>query len=820
MRLTDPAPVTVIEPPIADDQPDIVSFTGQRGERLHIRRVNYNVMRVSVYPNGEPRNPRTWMIQNREQPVPREGNLRDSLQFSGDWDTSLMQPDADHFVYSVGEIKVRIDPRTFQLQWLGEQDRVFAADIERGAYTYDRASKSIMHTMQRREGEHYYGFGEVAGPLDKAGMRIRMSPVDALGYNAETTDPLYKHFPFYITFIPEHHIFYGLLYDNFSPTTFDMGKEIDYTRRSRTRSYQAEDGDLDYYLIYGGDEMNIVIWMLSLLVGKAALPPRWSLGYLGSTMRYTEAPDAQDQLAQFAALCREHDIPCDMFHLSSGYTTDAEGRRNVFTWNRSRIPDPAGMFETFHKAGIKVAPNVKPHLLTTHPDYAEVARIGGFIKNAPDSPHPDAPAVSQFWSGGAGTTAAGSLIDFTSDAGYTWWKRKITETLLAYGADAIWNDNNEFQIDDSEAICNGFGHPINIGQMRPVQTLLMARASYEALQAFRPDEPPFVISRSGGIGIQRYAQTWSGDNESSWHSLKWNIPMGLGLSLSGQPNTGHDVGGFYGAAPDPELFIRWVQNGVFHPRFCIHSWNTDGTVNEPWMYPDALPYIREAIRLRYMLIPYLYDYLIIAAENLTPIIRPLTVASPYDSDSRMHSQSFDFMVGDFLLVASVFEPGARTRKVYLPAGSWWCDFYTGEWFQGGQTVTVDAPLEYVPLFARERAFIPTGKVMHSIGEQPDDLRRVFVFPPPDADRHSQSIYQEYKPANPALVSYRLDGYSDDATPMALSISTARKAQALPHPFSEIEFVFPPGETRPIIGGEPMEDLMLWGKPRRRVRIKI
>ncbi|MGL4369913.1 MAG: TIM-barrel domain-containing protein, partial [Spirochaetota bacterium] len=112
-----------------------------------------------------------------------------------------------------------------------------------------------------------------------------------------------------------------------------------------------------------------------------------------------------------------------------------------------------------------------------------------------------------------------------------------------------------------------------------------------------------LITRSGCAGIQRYAQTWTGDNFTSWSSLKYNIPMGLSLSLSNVPNIGHDVGGFFGFKPDPELFIRWVQNGVMHPRFTIHSWHLDKTVNEPWMFADALPAIRDAIRFRYRMIP-------------------------------------------------------------------------------------------------------------------------------------------------------------------------------------------------------------------------
>lgn len=129
--------------------------------------------------------------------------------------------------------------------------------------------------------------------------------------------------------------------------------------------------------------------------------------------------------------------------------------------------------------------------------------------------------------------------------------------------------------------------------------LLMMRASLEAQQRFAPEKRPYLISRSGCAGMQRYVQTWSGDNRTNWDTLRYNIRMGLGMSLSGLFNVGHDVGGFSGDKPDAELFVRWVQNGVMHPRFTIHSWNDDHTVNEPWMYPGVTPAIRGAIELRY-----------------------------------------------------------------------------------------------------------------------------------------------------------------------------------------------------------------------------
>ena len=778
MRLTSLKHVTVAEP---NAHP--LELLGARGERVRLAILDHDLVRVQLLPDGAPRLNRTWMIVNRDGTMPRAGRCRDDLAPFALPPFALTR-EAERILIrtQVLQIELTLDP--FALNWSDAQGNAFASDCATRAYAYDRAGQSVLHYLEHRPTDLYFGLGERAGELNHAGKHFRMLNLDAINYNAEKTDPLYKHFPFYITFDPDTQIAYGILYDNLATTTFDLGGEID-NYHGRFRTYRAEAGDLDYYMIYG-PSIRAVVEKLSALIGRMILPPRWSLGYLGSTMSYTEAPDAHAQLQRFVALCAEHQIPCDGFHLSSGYTTDADNRRNVFTWNRERIPEPRTMVENFTRAGIKLAPNIKPALLSTHPRYAEVAALGGFIRQA-DS---DAPEVVTFWGG------EGSYIDFTSDAGFNWWKQNVREQLLAYGIASTWNDNNEFEIWDDAARCAGFGEPLPIGLARPVQTLLMARASFEAQTEFRPDERPYLISRSGCPGIQRYAQTWSGDNFTSWNTLKFNIPMGLGISLSGAPNTGHDVGGFGGDAPSPELFVRWVQNGVFHPRFTIHSWHWDGSVNEPWMYPDVLPIIRAWIEFRYRLIPYLYSLMFEAAETGHPIIRPMVYEFP--DDPNCQATSFDFMLGTNLLIATVLQNEARRRPVYLPRATAWCDWYTGGWHTAGGVVSADAPLERVPLFVRANGIVPMGKVMRHIGAERDDVRQVFVFPHPVAGHSTFALIEDdgislgYQRGEITRVALHTD-----ATPAQVVLGAEAHGNfALP--YSTLEFILPPHDTRRII----------------------
>ena len=167
----------------------------------------------------------------------------------------------------------------------------------------------------------------------------------------------------------------------------------------------------------------------------------------------------------------------------------------------------------FADAGMKVVANVKPCLLDDHPRYGEVAAEGCFIAGGADR----APLKSQFWDG------EGAHVDFTHPAGVAWWKESLTREVLDAGVDAGWNDNNEYGLWDDEATCAGFGEPTPLALMRPVQALLMTRATREAQLAARPHVRPFTVTRAGGPGLQRYAQTWSGDNTTSWASLKWKF---------------------------------------------------------------------------------------------------------------------------------------------------------------------------------------------------------------------------------------------------------------------------------------------------------
>lgn len=730
---------------------------------------------------------RTWLVAPGMEDVSCEG--RDRLDISPfSLPKFKYKINNNKFVLETNRMKLIVNLDGFKINWFARENNEWisiAKDRKTQSYNYEgNLGKGIFHYMERNLEEQYFGLGEKAGKVDRHGRRYRMLNVDPMGYDAETSDPLYKHIPFYITRSTNNEISYGLFYDNLSTSTFEMGSELD-NYHGYYRYYQGEDGDLDYYMILG-PKINDVVKKFSWLTGKTIFQPKWCIGYSGSTMSYTDAPNAQEQLQKFIKDCKEQDIPCDSFQLSSGYTSIGN-KRYVFNWNKAKVPTPKEMSESFHENGLKLCANIKPCLLLDHPKFEELKERNMFVMNRENK----GPEIAQFWDD------LGAYLDFTNPNTYKWWKNNIKEQLLEYGIDSTWNDNNEYEIWDNEAKVNGFGESINIGMIRPIQPLLMMKASYEAQKEYNPSIRPYLISRSGCPGMQRYVQTWSGDNRTSWKTLKYNIKMGIGLSLSGIYNLGHDVGGFAGPAPEPELLVRWVQNGIFHPRFTIHSWNEDGTVNEPWMYPEVTKYIRKLIKFRTRITPYLYNLLYRAHEYYEPMIRPTFYN--FEDDEKTFEENDDFMLGESLLVASVVEKGKLERKVYLPKyEQGWYDFHTEKWYEGGQEVILSAPFDYTPLLAKAGSIIPINDPDITFETKSRDERGFMLFP----NREEGETFFELYEDDGITMDYTSGCYTKininmKTTKEKLDITINKKGK-YKLPYDDVRIYLPKHEARNII----------------------
>ncbi|CAJ1229874.1 alpha-glucosidase [Levilactobacillus zymae] len=625
----------------------------------------------------------------------------------------------DGYTVNNGKYTLHIHADPFYFEIIDENGHVVHKDLAKRSFVQDNLGRSF-HYSSMGDHDKFYGFGEKSGKLNKFKRRMRMHNTDSLGWNAKKSDPLYKMIPFYIDFDTQANLASGLFYNNMYDSVFDM--DCEHSNYWLRYSYfQCDGGDLDVFFI-GGPTIKKVVEHYTDLTGKTAMMPLPSLGYMGSTMFYTELDEhSDDAILDFVDTCKKNGIPCDGFFLSSGYTSGEDGKRYVFNWNKKRFPDPAKFVAELKKRGVLLAPNIKPGILTTNPITPEFQQKNAYVKTADGT----ADEIDQYWGGPA------HFVDFTSPNGRDAWGQKIIDALASIGITSLWNDNNEFEINDDSATVDADGVHQTIGAVKPIMSTLMAKTGINALKQYDPNVRPYSINRAGFAGIQRYAQTWAGDNYTSWTNVKYNIPTILGMGLSGVANQGCDIGGFDGPLPEPELFVRWVQNGIFQPRFSIHSCNNDNTVTEPWTYPAYTKYIRAAIKLRYTLVPYFYSLLYEASTKGSPIMRPLVYE--FQDDPKVAEESFEFMLGSSLLVANVVDKGQTEKDVYLPAGCRWLDLKTAQYYDGGQTITVPVDLGSIPMFLRTGSIVPRSFGIDNLHNDVIDHLNVLVEASQDVD---------------------------------------------------------------------------------------
>lgn len=372
--------------------------------------------------------------------------------------------------------------------------------------------------------------------------------------------------------------------------------------------------------------------------------------------------------------------------------------------------------------GINVIPNLKPGILKNHPCISLFEKNDVFIK----TPDGSGDYYGRWWGG------EGRFFDFTGEKGRNTWKELLKKNVLELGAKTVWNDNCEMDgVEDRDAQCDFEGEKGTMAELKILHSNLMAYVGKQALAEVYPGERPYIINRAGFAGIQRYAQVWGGDNLTDWRTVKFNIATILGMGLSGCANMGCDIGGFAGGAPEGELLLRWIQSGIFQPRFCLNSANDDNTVTQPWMYEENNDHIRAAYALRYRMLPYLYSLMYEANQDGMPAMRPIFLEFP-DDPACYSDENLTFMFGPAVLVANVVEKDARTRKVYLPAGTTWYDMNDHlRAYAGGQTIEVPVDLGSIPMFLRGSGVFVTSEDVKHI--ESDTLRHLDLLIAAEAD---------------------------------------------------------------------------------------
>lgn len=610
------------------------------------------------------------------------------------------------------EMKVVFDLNLGTVRFITTAGIIFCADAEPVAtdQTTTTGAKTIAPD------EHFYGFGERTGMLEKTGLQYLNWTTDPENPHTARVNEMYAAFPIYMALQPD--LAYGVFFNTTFRSEFDIG-----ATDPGLMAWKTAGPDLDYYVVLGPTPAEVMAGWQQLL-GTTPLPPRWALGYHQSRWGYDSAETMRDLAAQL----RGRNIPCDAIHFDIDYM---DGYR-VFTWHPERFPDPARLLGDLAQDGFKVVTIIDPGV-KTDPEYAvfrEGVERDMFIKRADGS----------LFSGYVWPDDS-AFADFTRPAVREWWGQ-LHQGLLEAGVCGIWDDMNEptvFDLPFSEGGGNGgtidldapqgdAGERTTHAEVHNLYGLLMARATREGLLALRPAERPFVLTRSGYAGMQRWATLWTGDNTAIWEHLEMTLPQICNIGLSGVPFCGVDIGGFFGNAT-PELWARWVQLGAFLP-FC-RGHSCEGTrPAEPWAYGERTENIARAyLTLRYRLLPYIYTLFHEASISGAPLIRPLLYEFP--NDPATYARHDQALLGSQLMLAPILRPGVEHRAVYLPAGEWY-DWWTGERLTGPLHLLVHAPLERMPLYVRGGAILPLGPNLEHTDQAPLDPLTLDIYPAGDS----------------------------------------------------------------------------------------
>ncbi|MGI5863627.1 MAG: TIM-barrel domain-containing protein [Myxococcales bacterium] len=627
------------------------------------------------------------------------------------------QMQGDLFVAESSELRLSVDragPITLA-------NRDGALLLEDPADSYRESASGWTLSRPSPATERFYGFGEKTGPLLKRGQAMTFWNTDPFGDKdggyAPGTDPLYVSIPFFIALRGNHA--YGVLTDDTYRLRFDMA-----SRDPLRWSVEADGGVLDQYFVYG-PAIRQVVSRYTALTGRMPLPPRWTLGYHQSRWGYY--PD--EEVRAICRSFRERGIPADGIWLDIQHM---DGFR-CFTWDPKGFPNPRALIAELEATGFKTTVILDPGI-KTDPDwdvYREGLERGCYVQRAGE------PYVDKLWPGDS------VFPDFSSPRAREWWAglmRRSTEV----GVRGIWIDMNEPATVNRElgrtlpndSVAENDGEPSTYAEFHNAYALEEAKATREGLLRAEPERRPFILTRAGYAGIQRYAALWTGDAPSKWETLRETLPMLLGLGLSGVAFVGSDVGGFSGKAT-PELFARWMQLGAFSPFFRGHC-SIKGQRQEPWSFGERVERIcRDVIRERYRLLPYLYSLIEESTRTGAPLLRPLVYA--FQDDPATHAIDDQAMLGPWLMLAPVLEQGAVRREVYLPRGRW-ADYWSGAILEGPARVEVEAPLERIPLFVREGALLPCCEPVDFSEQQADKPLWLELFP--STEESSFELYED------------------------------------------------------------------------------
>ncbi|MBB6500302.1 TIM-barrel domain-containing protein [Pedobacter cryoconitis] len=595
-------------------------------------------------------------------------------------------------------LQAKITKNPYSITFYTPDGKIISQD-EKGLNT-SWVADEVTTYKKMQEGERFVGLGEKTGNLDRKGSGYTNWNFDAYGYSTGQ-DPLYSTIPFYMGI--HHGLNYGIFLDNTYQSDFNFGAS-----NNRFSSFGAQGGEMNYYFIYH-KHLSDIITSYTSLTGRMNLPPLWSLGYQQN--RYTYYPDTE--VLRIAQTLREKKIPADGITLDIHYMDQYK----LFTWDKSRFPNPLAMNKKLADMGFTTTVIVDPGIKVEkgYQAYESGLKENIFIKYSDSTNY-----SGQVWPGWC------NFPDFTSEKGRSWWRNEV-KFFANTGVSGIWNDMNEIATwgnkMPSNVLFNYDGALASHKQAHNVYGLQMARSSYEGAKASM-NKRPFILTRAGYAGLQRYTAIWTGDNRPEEDHMLLGVRLLNSLGLSGVPFTGMDIGGFIGT-PSNSLFARWIQIGAFNPYFRNHAAvNTQSS--EPWTHgEEVLEISRNYINLRYKLMPYLYSTFFEATQNGLPVMR--TLAIDYTFDAKVFDTSFQnqYLFGKAFMVLP-FESTKEFGNAYFPKGLWY-DLYTDEVQQGETEKILRLSKNKLPVYVKESSIVPMQSLVQSTQEKPTDTLVLHIY---------------------------------------------------------------------------------------------
>ncbi len=572
--------------------------------------------------------------------------------------------------------------------------KLLEQSLRKNSPTTDR-SRRLQFVMQHND--HFYGTGERGTQLDKRDQRFVSYNTQVGGYS-DPLETMNLNVPFVVN--PNG---YSVYIDNTYRGIFDFGKSD-----TSLFSYTAEGGELSWYIIAAQsipEQLQRYTW----LTGRQPLPPRWAFGFIQSKNRYENGNETRSIVSEM----RKRKFPCDAVVLDLAWFK----HMGDITWDESAWPDHETMISDFLADGIKTILITEPYIIQPSVNFKEADSFGFLAKDSNGRTQ----FLEKWWScGGCNST----LLDLTNPAAQQWWWKKHPAAFGAHVA-GIWTDLGEPE-KHPESMTHFLGSTVKIHN---IFNLLWAKTIYEGFTAMRPNERVVNLTRSGFAGIQRYGVLpWSGDVARSFGGLAVQLPMLLNMGMSGIAYHNSDIGGYARNPTSPELYVRWMQYGVFCPITRAHGAGevVKGSATEPWMFGSEAETInRTYLNLRYQLLPYNYS---LAYQNYStglPFARPLFWSEPQNEELKNESSSY--MWGDAFLVSPVVTSGQKKKEIVLPKGLW-TDYWSDSVLVGGRRVTVETSLDKLPLFVKAGSIVPMAPLMQYSDERALDTLTVHIYP--------------------------------------------------------------------------------------------